>query len=153
MNRATLIGRICNDIELRYTDTNIAHVDIDLAVNNGKNKDGNDRPADFIRIEVWDKLAENLSKYQAKGNKLFVEGPIKTVKWENEQGEKKYKTYVRANNIIFLDSKFENKRDVSSMGNYDMNLVTPADFEPKAELKPEPEQLDILKDFESELPF
>lgn len=153
MNRATLIGRICNDIELKYTDTNIAHVDIDLAVNNGKNKDGNDRPADFIRIEVWDKLAENLSKYQTKGNKLFVEGPIKTVKWENETGEKKYKTYVRANNIIFLDSKFENKRDVSPMENYDMNLVTPADFEPKAELKPEPEQLDILKDFESELPF
>lgn len=153
MNRATLIGRICNDIELKYTDTNIAHVDIDLAVNNGKDKNGNDRPADFIRVEVWDKLAENLSKYQTKGNKLFVEGPIKTVRWENDLGEKKYKTYVRANNIIFLDSKFENKRDVSSIENYDMNLVTPADFEPKAELKPEPEQLDILKNFESELPF
>lgn len=153
MNRATLIGRICNDIELKYTDTNIAHVDIDLAVNNGKNKDGNDRPTDFIRIEVWDKLAENLSKYQTKGNKLFVEGPIKTAKWENEQGEKRYKTYVRANNIIFLDSKFENKGIISSIKNYDMNPVTPADFEPKAELKSEPEQLDILKDFESELPF
>lgn len=105
MNKAILIGRLTRDPELRYTQSNIACATFDLAINNGKDSSGNDRPADFIRVVVWEKQAENMAKYTHKGSQIAVEGSIKTDSWEDERGEKRYKTYVLARRIMFLDSK------------------------------------------------
>lgn len=105
MNLVILIGRITKDVELRYTQSNIACANFDLAINNGKDKDGNSRSADFIRVVVWDKQAENLKQYQKKGSQVAVEGSIKTQSWEDEKGNKRYKTYVLAKKVIFLDSR------------------------------------------------
>lgn len=104
MNNVFLIGRLTKDVELRYTQTNIACANIDLAINNGKDKDGNDRPADFIRVVIWEKQAENLAKYCKKGSQVAVSGSIKEESWEDEQGNKKYKTYVLSRRVMFLDS-------------------------------------------------
>jgi len=107
INSVTLIGRLTKDVELRYTQSNIACATIDLAVNNGKDKDGNEKPADFIRVVVWEKQAENMAKYTHKGSRIAVDGKIKTENWENEQGEKRYRTYVLASRVQFLDTKRE----------------------------------------------
>ncbi len=105
MNLVILIGRLTKDVELRYTQSNMACAEVDIAINNGKDKNGNDRPADFIRVVVWDKQAENLKQYQKKGSQVAVEGSIKTQSWEDEKGNKRYKTYVLARNVHFLDSR------------------------------------------------
>lgn len=105
MNLVILIGRLTKDPELRYTQSNMACAEVDIAINNGKDKNGNDRPADFIRVVVWDKQAENLKQYQKKGSQVAVEGSIKTQSWEDEKGNKRYKTYVLAKKVIFLDSR------------------------------------------------
>lgn len=105
MNKAILIGRLTKDVELRYTQSNIACATGDLAINNGKDNEEKDRPADFIRIVVWEKQAENMSRYTHKGSQIAVEGSIKTESWEDEQGVKKYRTYVLARRIMFLDTK------------------------------------------------
>lgn len=105
MNQVILIGRLTKDAELRYTQSNIACANFDLAINNGKDKNGNSRSADFIRVVVWDKQAENLKQYQKKGSQVAVEGSIKTQSWEDEKGNKRYKTYVLAKKVIFLDSR------------------------------------------------
>ena len=105
MNLVILIGRLTKDVELRYTQSNIACANFDLAINNGKDKDGNSRPADFIRCVLWDKKAENMAKYTKKGSQIAIEGAIKTDSYNDEQGNKKYRTYVLAKNVQFLDSR------------------------------------------------
>lgn len=105
MNLVILIGRLTKDVELRYTQSNIACANFDLAINNGKDKDGNERQADFIRCVLWDKKAENMAKYTKKGSQIAIEGAIKTDSYNDEQGNKRYRTYVLARNVNFLDSR------------------------------------------------
>lgn len=105
MNKVILIGRVTKDIELKATESGLQYCQFDLAIDNGKDKDGNQREADFISCTAWDKKAENLSVYVHKGHKLAVEGRIKTDKYQNEKGENRYRTYVLVSNFEFLESK------------------------------------------------
>ena len=105
MNKVMLIGRIANDIELRSTESGIKCVSINIALNNGKDKEGNERKADFPKVVVYNEQADNLAKYQKKGNLIAVEGRIKTRSWDKQDGTKGYETYVMADRIEFLQTK------------------------------------------------
>lgn len=105
MNNVFLIGRITKDVELRKTANGISAVSMFVAVNNGKDRDGNKRPADFPKVYVYDKQADNVSKYCYKGSLVAISGSIKTRNWDKEDGTKGYETYVRANRVQFLDTK------------------------------------------------
>lgn len=105
MNVVNLIGRITKDIELRATESGISIVSMFVAVNNGKDKDGNERPADFPKVYVYDKQAENVNKYCQKGSLVGITGRIKTRTWEKEDGTNGYETYISASNVQFLDPK------------------------------------------------
>lgn len=105
MNSVNLIGRITKDVELRTTEKGMSCVAMFIAINNGKDESGNDRQADFPKVYVYDKQAENVSKYCKKGSQVAVTGRIKTRNWEKEDGTKGYETYVVANRVQFLDSK------------------------------------------------
>lgn len=109
MNDVTLIGNLTRDIEVRYTQTNKAVGQFTIAINNGKDKDGNDRAADFINCVVWENQAEKMKKYTHKGSKVAVKGSIKNDNYEDEQGNKKYRTYVLASRVMFLDSSNNSK--------------------------------------------
>lgn len=109
INSVILVGRLTKDPELRYTPNGTACCQFNLAVGNGKDKDGEERPASFPNIVVWDKQAENLAKYQKKGNQIAVDGKLQTRSYENEKGVKVYVTEVVARQIQFLDSKKEEK--------------------------------------------
>lgn len=149
MNRATIIGRITKDIELRYTSNGVAFTSIQVAINNGKDKEGNDRPADFVSVRVWDKMAENLEKYQGKGSKILVEGPIKNDSYTADDGTVKYVTYVRATKIMFLDSASSRKNTAEMTYTSPSNDLSPADFE-----QPEQKQMDFMETFDpNDIPF
>ena len=151
MNRATIIGRITKDIELRYTSNGVAFTSIQVAINNGKDKEGNDRPADFVSVRVWDKMAENLEKYQGKGSKILVEGPIKNDSYTADDGTVKYVTYVRATRIMFLDSASSrfSKNTAEMTYTSTNNDLSPADFE-----QPEQKQMDFMETFDpNDIPF
>ena len=105
MNKFIGIGRVTKDIELKATQNGTQYVQFDLAIDNGKDKDGNERKADFINCTAWEKLAETISVYVHKGNRIAVEGSMKTDKYQNERGENRYKTYILVRNIEFLESK------------------------------------------------
>lgn len=105
LNKVILIGRLTKDVELRYTQSQTACATFDLAISNGKDEQGNDRKADFIRCVIWEKQAENMTKYTHKGSQVAIEGSIKTDSYNDEQGNKKYRTYVLAKRVMFLDSK------------------------------------------------
>lgn len=99
MNQVVLIGRLANDPELSYTPNNQTAVcRFTLAVNRMRRED----PADFIRITVWGKQAENCDRYLSKGRQAAVHGRIQTGSYTNRDGAKVYTTEVVANSVEFL---------------------------------------------------
>lgn len=99
MNSIVLIGRITKDLELRTTEGQKSVCNFTLAVN----RIGSEQ-ADFINVAVWGKQAENLCEYQGKGSLISVSGALRVDNYEVE-GQKKYNTYVSANNIEFLSAR------------------------------------------------
>ena len=108
MNKALLIGRLTKDPELRATSTGRNVCQFSIAVNRNFTNANGEREADFINCVVWDKQAENLVKYQKKGNQIAVDGRIQTRNYEDKDGKRVYVTEILANNISFLDSKGTN---------------------------------------------
>lgn len=104
MNKVFLTGRLTAKPELRYTQSNNAVASFTVAVNRQKKQDGT-QEADFINCRVWNKQAENLCKYQDKGNLILVDGSIRVDSYLGNDGSKKYITYVLANHIEYLESK------------------------------------------------
>ena len=105
MNKAILIGRLTKDPELRTTPTGRNVCQFSVAVSRNFTNANGEREADFINCVVWDKQAENLVKYQKKGNQIAVEGRIQTRNYDDKDGKKVYVTEIHASNISFLDSK------------------------------------------------
>lgn len=105
MNNLSVIGRITRDIELRTTQSGMSAVAMFIAINNGKDEDGNERLADFPKVYVYDKQAVNVSKYCHKGSLVAITGRIKTRTWDKDDGTKGYETYILANRVQFLDTK------------------------------------------------
>lgn len=105
MNKAILIGRLTKDPELRTTPTGRNVCQFSVAVSRNFTNANGEREADFINCVVWDKQAENLVKYQKKGNQIAIEGRIQTRNYDDKDGKKVYVTEILASNISFLDSK------------------------------------------------
>lgn len=108
MNKVILIGNIAKDIEVKYSKSNKAVVNVSLAVNEGY---GENKITSFFEIEAWDKLAENIAKYCEKGSKIIVDGRLKQNKWIGEDGKQKSKMLVSAVSVEFVGSKKENKNE------------------------------------------
>ncbi len=109
MNKVFLIGRLSRDPELRHTTSGMAVCQINVAVGR-RTGQGRDPETDFINVVVWDKQAENVAKYLAKGRQVAVEGRIQTRSYDNNEGKKTYVTEVVANNVEFLGSVNDNPR-------------------------------------------
>ena len=113
MNKVMLIGRIAKDFGLRYTPNGSPTCSFTLAVDKKmakqKKQEAEDqgRPtADFPRIVVWGKQAENASAYLSKGSQCAVEGRIQTGSYQDkETGKTVYTTDILADNIEFLSSQ------------------------------------------------
>ena len=120
MNKAILIGRLTRDPELRTTPTGRNVCQFSVAVNRTYTNASGEREADFINCVVWDKQAENLARYQKKGNQIAVEGRIQTRNYDDKDGKRVYVTEILASNISFLDAKGTN-----AGGNSFSNLPEP----------------------------
>ena len=102
MNSVILIGRLTRDPELTYTPNNqTAVTHFSIAVDRPGTQ-GRDRQADFIRITVFGKQAENCDRYLSKGRQVAVNGRIQTGSYKNREGQTVYTTDVIANNVEFL---------------------------------------------------
>ena len=87
MNQAILIGRISNDLDLKYLPNGQnCKINFNLAVNGVKRQDGS-QETDFIPVEIWNKAAENLVKFQTKGSKIAVRGRISVDNYTDQQEE------------------------------------------------------------------
>ena len=121
MNKVMLTGRLTKDLELRKTKNDKGVCEFTLATNRINGKD-----ADFINCVVWGVQAENLVKYQAKGNLIGVEGELRAESFE-VNGEKRYKTYVLVNQIEYLQGKKEEKKEENPYAAFGNSIKTEFD--------------------------
>ena len=107
LNRAQLIGNLTREPELRQIPGGQTVASFSVATNfswtdsSGQKQD----KAEFHNIVAWRKLAEICGQYLKKGSKVFIEGRIQTRDWEGEDGVKRYRTEIVADNMIMLDRK------------------------------------------------
>lgn len=107
LNKVFLIGNLTQKPELRRTPQGAAVTDITVAVNREYSSKDGDRKSEvaFIDVVVWAKLAENCAQYLTKGSPVFIEGRLQLDTWENQQGEKRSRLRVVAENVQFLSSR------------------------------------------------
>jgi single stranded DNA-binding protein (ssb) len=105
MNKVMLIGRLGKDPELRYAANGSPIANIRIATDDSyTDRDGNkvDR-TEWHTVVVFQRQAEACQKYLKKGSLVFVEGSILTRKWQDQQGQDRYSTEVKAVRVQFLD--------------------------------------------------
>lgn len=98
-NNFFFIGRLTRNPELRYTSSNKAVTQIDLAIANTKDD------TTFVPITLFEKMAENVCKYCEKGDLIGFQGSVKNHNWEDNKGNKHYDYTFMANKMSFLQSK------------------------------------------------
>ena len=105
LNRATLIGRATKDPETRTTPSGSSVTSFSVATNHTwKDQSGEKKESvQYTDIVVWGKLGEICAQYVTKGKKLYVEGRIQTRQWEGQDGLKRSRTEIVAENVILLD--------------------------------------------------
>ena len=146
MNKAILIGRLTRDPELRSTPAGRNVCQFSIAVNRTFTNANGDREADFINCVVWDKQAENLVKYQKKGNQIAVDGRIQTRNYEDRDGKRVYVTEILANNISFLDSKGSSAGNSNSFNNFNNLPEPPIERNNNVASMPDIETVSVEKD-------
>ena len=146
MNKALLIGRLTRDPELRTTPTGRNVCQFSIAVSRNFTNANGDREADFINCVVWDKQAENLVKYQKKGNQIAVDGRIQTRNYEDKDGKRVYVTEILANNISFLDSKGSSAGNSNSFNNFNNLPEPPIERNNNVASMPDIETVSVEKD-------
>ena len=110
MNKVILTGRLTRNPELRYTANNKAVCDFTIATNRPVVRDG-ERVADFINCRVWGKTAENLVKYQTKGNLIAVIGRMQVENYTDKDGKNRNYTYVLVEDLEYLERKKEDTQE------------------------------------------
>jgi single-strand DNA-binding protein len=107
LNKVMLIGNITQDPEVRTTPSGISVTSFGLATNLIWNDQQGQKQekVEFHNIVAWRRLAEIMGQYLHKGSKIYIEGRLQTSSWDDQSGNKKYRTEVIADNMIMLDRK------------------------------------------------
>lgn len=163
VNKVILIGSLGQDPEVRYMPQGGAVANLSVATNE-RYKDKNTGEAkevtEWHRVVIYQRLAEIAGEYLRKGSKVYIEGKLKTRKWQDKDGIERYTTEIVANELQMLDgnnsgnagqsttsqpSKPQQQRPAQQAGGYQSNNQRPA-----AQQQP---PMEPFHDFDSEIPF
>ncbi|KKN15813.1 hypothetical protein LCGC14_0982050 [marine sediment metagenome] len=106
-NRVQLVGNIGQDPELRHTNAGTAVLSLRMATtevyfNKDREKKEN---TEWHTVVVWGKRAEAISKFIHKGDQIFIEGALRTRKWETKEGDTRYTTEVHVREIVLCGKR------------------------------------------------
>lgn len=107
LNKAMIIGNLTREPEIRNTPSGQQVASFSVATNfvwNDQAGKKNEK-VEFHNIIAWRRLAEICGQYLHKGSKVYVEGRLQTTDWTGQDGVKRYRTEIVAENLIMLDSK------------------------------------------------
>ncbi|HLF77145.1 MAG TPA: single-stranded DNA-binding protein [Dehalococcoidia bacterium] len=104
LNKVMLIGNLGTDPEMRYTANGSAVTTFRMAVSRSFGaEEGRREETEWFTVVTWNKLAELLGQHLQKGRKVYVEGRLASRSWDGPDGQKRYRTEVVANQVLFLD--------------------------------------------------
>ena len=105
LNKVMLIGNLGTDPEMRYTANGNAVTTFRLACSRSFSGSDGERKeeTEWFSVVTWNKLAETCSQFLQKGRRAYVEGRLQTRSWEGPDGQRRYRTEVIANTVLFLD--------------------------------------------------
>ena len=106
-NSVRLIGNLGDDPRVKYTQGGMAITEISLATTSRrKDKDGNAvEETQWHRVKFFGKLAEIAAEYLKKGTQVFIEGSLRTRKWQDKEGQDRYTTEIVANEMQMLSGR------------------------------------------------
>jgi single-strand DNA-binding protein len=108
LNKATLIGNLGRDPEIRYTADGKPIANFSIATTESwkdKNSGEKKEATEWHRCVAYDKLAEIIGQYVKKGSQLYIEGQLKTRKWTDKDGAEKYTTEITVKELKMIGSK------------------------------------------------
>jgi single-strand DNA-binding protein len=145
VNKVILVGNLGRDPEVRYTPNGAAVANITIATSEGwKDKATGEMQerTEWHRVVFYQRLAEIAGEYLKKGSKVYIEGRLRTTKWQDKtSGQDRYTTEIIADNMQMLDSK-------GGQGGGDSSYERPSSQQqPAAEMAP------ALDAFDDDVPF
>ena len=107
VNKVILIGRLGKDPELKYTASGTPFCRFSMATDdvwNDKASGERQEKTEWHNIVVWDRLAEICNQYLTKGRLVYIEGSLQTREWDDQEGNKRRTTEIRARDMVMLGS-------------------------------------------------
>lgn len=104
-NKAILMGRIVNDLELKTTPSGVSVLSFRIAVDRRYQTKGEEKKTDFLNIVAWRNEAEFISRYFSKGRMILIEGEIQTRSYQDKNGNTAYVTEIVADRSTFTGEK------------------------------------------------
>lgn len=116
LNRVMLIGNLGKDVEARMTPSGVKVTSFRLATTEKyTDKNGNKVEAtEWHSVVCWRGLAEVVEKYVKRGEKVYVQGRLKTRSFEDKNGQTRYVTEIIADDVLFLSQKNETKNSIKN---------------------------------------
>ena len=152
LNRATIIGNATRDPELRTTPNGRSVTGFAVATNRRwRDQSGETKEeVQYHEIVAWGKLAEIVSQIIKKGSKVYVEGRLQTRTWEGQDGARRERTEIIAENVIGLGPRGEVSEDLEATINQDTADQKPKESEKSAKKEEKTEEDEINLD---DIPF
>src|SRR2546426_12836647 len=111
VNKVILVGRLGRDPELKYTANGVPFCRFSMATDdvwNDKSSGERQERTEWHNIVAWDRLAEICNQYLTKGRLVYIEGSLQTREWDDQEGNKRKTTEIRARDMVLLGSPAEN---------------------------------------------
>ena len=103
LNKCQIIGNLGADPEMKYTATGTAVTTFRVATSRTWTQDGEKREeTEWFSVVAWARLAETCAEYLTKGRQVYVEGRMQTRSWDGDDGVKRYRTELVAQEVKFL---------------------------------------------------
>lgn len=152
INKVILIGNLGNDPEVRYAPSGSAITRVSLATSESwTDKQSGDKveKTEWHRVVFFNRLAEIAAEYLKKGSKLYIEGRLRTSKWQDNNGQDRYTTEIVANEMQMLDSRMGGG-DFAPNNQGQNQTVAPAPQAQPQQAAPQPAG---MEEFDDEIPF
>ncbi len=158
INKVILVGNIGQDPETRYTPSGSAITRISVATSESwkyKQSGEQQERTEWHRVVFFNRLAEIAGEYLRKGSKVYIEGSLRTNKWQDQQGQDRYTTEIVAGEMQMLDSR----GDAGGQGGYGRqdNYSAPAPRQNAPAPQPSPKQATAAEpsfdNFDDDIPF
>ncbi|MBA2711715.1 MAG: single-stranded DNA-binding protein [Tatlockia sp.] len=155
INKVILVGNVGIDPDVRYLPNGNAVTTLSIATSESwKDKQTGEKQerTEWHRVVCFNRLGEIAGEYVRKGSKLYVEGSLRTRKWQDQQGQDRYTTEIVASDIQMLDTKG------GGSANYDEMSAPPQQAQQQSARKPQPapapaQAHDAFDELDDDIPF